>query len=69
MSAADPLLDRDAVETSFRALGDRLVRRGVVADLYVFVGAAMALAYDARRRRGTSTRSFVICRIRLALTA
>ncbi|MEV6924089.1 DUF6036 family nucleotidyltransferase [Dactylosporangium sp. NPDC051485] len=49
MSAADPLLDRDAIETAFRALGDRLARRGVVADLYVFGGAAMALAYDARR--------------------
>ena len=27
----------------------RLARRGVVADVYVFGGAAMALAYDARR--------------------
>jgi hypothetical protein len=35
--------------TLFRRLGDRLARRGVVADLYVFGGAAMALAYDARR--------------------
>jgi hypothetical protein len=26
-----------------------LVQRGVVADIYVFGGAAMALAYDARR--------------------
>jgi hypothetical protein len=32
-----------------RRLGERLERRGVVADLYVFGGAAMALAYDARR--------------------
>jgi hypothetical protein len=30
-------------------LGDRLVQRGVIADIYVFGGAAMALAYDARR--------------------
>ena len=26
-----------------------LARRGVIADVYVFGGAAMALAYDARR--------------------
>ncbi|GII81281.1 hypothetical protein Sru01_62630 [Sphaerisporangium rufum] len=44
-----PLLDRTATEEAFRRLGDRLVRRGVVADLYIFGGAAMALAYDARR--------------------
>jgi hypothetical protein len=44
-----PLLDRRAIEEAFRRLGDRLVRRGVIADVYVFGGAAMALAYDARR--------------------
>lgn len=49
MSADDPLLDRAAIEDAFSRLGDRLARRGVVADLYVFGGAAMALAYDARR--------------------
>ncbi|MGY3520765.1 DUF6036 family nucleotidyltransferase [Micromonospora sp. PTRAS2] len=49
MSATDPLLDRAAIEDAFRRLGDRLARRGVVADLYIFGGAAMALAYDARR--------------------
>jgi hypothetical protein len=49
MSAEDPLLDRRAIEEAFRRLGDRLARRGVVADIYVFGGAAMALAYDARR--------------------
>lgn len=49
MSAGDPLLDRAAIEDAFRRLGERLARRGVVADLYVFGGAAMALAYDARR--------------------
>ena len=49
MSIDDPLLDRRAIEDAFRRLGDRLARRGVVADLYVFGGAAMALAYDARR--------------------
>lgn len=47
--SSDPLLDRAAIEEAFRRLGDRLNQRGVVADLYVFGGAAMALAYDARR--------------------
>jgi hypothetical protein len=41
MNTNDPLLDRRAIEDAFRLLGDRLARRGV--------GAAMALAYDARR--------------------
>lgn len=45
----EPLMDRAALERAFRRLGDRLERRGVVADLYIFGGAAMALAYDARR--------------------
>ncbi|MGH3253375.1 MAG: hypothetical protein ACRDOI_45140 [Trebonia sp.] len=49
MSDADPLLDRAAIQDAFRRLGDRLARRGVVADIYVIGGAAMALAYDARR--------------------
>ncbi|MDI1463906.1 DUF6036 family nucleotidyltransferase [Catellatospora sp. KI3] len=49
MSVGDPLLDRAAIEDAFRRLGERLARRGVIADLYVFGGAAMALAYDARR--------------------
>lgn len=49
MSVSGPLLDRAAIEDAFRRLGDRLARRGVVADLYVIGGAAMALAYDARR--------------------
>jgi hypothetical protein len=37
------------IEDAFRRLGERLARRGVIADLYVFGGAAMALAYDSRR--------------------
>lgn len=44
-----PLLDRAAITAALRRLGDRLAFRGVVADLYVFGGAAMALAYDLRR--------------------
>jgi hypothetical protein len=49
VSAGDQLLDRAAIEDAFRRLGDRLARRGVVGDLYVFGGAAMAMAYDARQ--------------------
>jgi predicted nucleotidyltransferase len=43
------LLDRSAIENAFRRLGDRLARRGVVADLYIFGGAAMSMVYDSRR--------------------
>lgn len=49
MSTDGPLLDRAGIEDAFRRLGDRLVRRGVVADLYIIGGAAMALVYDSRR--------------------
>ena len=42
MTDPSPLLDRAGIENAFRRLGERLVRRGVVADLYVFGGAAMA---------------------------
>jgi hypothetical protein len=41
------LLDRVQLERAFTALGERMVRRGVVADVFVVGGAAMALAYDA----------------------
>jgi hypothetical protein len=43
------LLDREQLERAFTALGNRLVRRGVVADVFIVGGAAMALAYDATR--------------------
>ena len=49
MSDPAPLLDRPGIEEAFRHLGERLAKRGVVADVYVFGGAAMALAYDSRR--------------------
>jgi predicted nucleotidyltransferase len=45
----DGLLGRAELEHAFTELGDRLVRRGVVADLFIVGGAAMALAYDAKR--------------------
>jgi predicted nucleotidyltransferase len=46
---ADGLLGRAELERAFAALGERLVRRGVVADVFIVGGAAMALAYDANR--------------------
>ena len=49
MSEPAPVLDREGIKEAFRRLGDRLAKRGVVADIYVFGGAAMALAYDSRR--------------------
>jgi hypothetical protein len=49
MATEDPLLDRELISEAFRRLGDRLARRGLVADVYAFAGAAMAHAYDARR--------------------
>jgi predicted nucleotidyltransferase len=42
-------MGRADLERAFTALGERLVRRGVVADLFIVGGAAMALAYDATR--------------------
>ena len=36
----DILLDREQLERAFTALGDRLMRRGVVADVFIVGGAA-----------------------------
>jgi hypothetical protein len=47
--ADDILLGRAELECAFTALGERLARRGVVADVFIVGGAAMALAYDATR--------------------
>jgi predicted nucleotidyltransferase len=44
-----PLLDRNLIDRVLTRLAERLDRRGVTGDLYVFGGAAMALAFDARR--------------------
>jgi predicted nucleotidyltransferase len=50
MTGSDaPLLGRDDLERAFTRLGERLARRGVVADIFIVGGAAMALAYDAKR--------------------
>jgi hypothetical protein len=43
----DVLLGRSELEHAFTALGERLARRHVVADIFVVGGAAMALAYSA----------------------
>jgi hypothetical protein len=53
------LLDREKLERAFTALGDRLVRRGIVADVFIVGGAAMALAYDATRVTGDVDSLFV----------
>jgi hypothetical protein len=45
----DVLSGRAEIERAFTALGERLARRGVVADVFVVGGAAMPLAYDAAR--------------------
>jgi hypothetical protein len=47
--ADDVLFGRTEMEHAFTALGGRLQRKGVVADVFVVGGAAMALAYDATR--------------------
>ena len=47
--ADEVLMGRADLERAFTALGERLARRGVVADLFVVGGAAVALAYDAGR--------------------
>jgi hypothetical protein len=47
--AEAPLLGRVELERAFTLLGEHLVRRGVVADVFVVGGAAIALAYDAKR--------------------
>jgi hypothetical protein len=45
----DVLFGRAEIERAFTALGERLARRDVVADVFVVGGAAMAMAYDAAR--------------------
>src|SRR6202043_4001705 len=47
--ADDVLLGRAELERAFTALGERLARRCVVAEVFIVGGAAMALAYDATR--------------------
>jgi len=50
VSEADNVLfGREELERAFTALGERLVRSGIVADIFIVGGAAMALAYDAAR--------------------
>jgi hypothetical protein len=45
----EPLLDAAAIRRALRALGDALGKYSVVADVYVFGGAAIVLAFDADR--------------------
>jgi hypothetical protein len=57
--ADDVLFGRAELERAFTALGERLARRGVVADVFVLGGAAMALAYDATRVTGDVDATFL----------
>ncbi len=43
------MLDRDEILAALRALDEELARRDIRANLFVVGGAAMAIAYDARR--------------------
>jgi hypothetical protein len=43
------LLDRDGLLVALRSLDDELAAVGVRGEVFVVGGAAMALAYDARR--------------------
>jgi hypothetical protein len=44
----DGLVSREELLDALRSLGRKLHRRGVVADVYIFGGAAMVIAYKAR---------------------
>lgn len=55
----DGLLGRAELERAFSALGDRLTRRGLVADPFIVGGVAMALAYDAKRETRDMDATFV----------
>lgn len=43
------LIDKGQLQEAFRRLASELQRDGTVGEIYVFGGAAMVLAYDARR--------------------
>ena len=45
--AGSVLFGRAELERAFTALGERLVRGGIVAGIFMVGGAAMALACDA----------------------
>ena len=45
----DAALDRSAITNALRQLGRRLAAEGIQGELFIVGGAAMALAYDARR--------------------
>jgi hypothetical protein len=48
-------MDRDSIVGLLTEVGAELDRRGVRGELFVVGGAAMALAYDTRRVRRSST--------------
>lgn len=48
---------RERIEELLRALDRALARRGATADVYLVGGAAIALSFDAARKRRTTSRS------------
>jgi hypothetical protein len=50
--------DRNEIIELLSELGRRLSAKGVAGQLYIVGGAAMALEFDTRAPRETSTRSF-----------
>ena len=46
---SDKVMNRDEIMRSLTTLANRLAQRGIQGEMYLVGGAAMALAYDARR--------------------
>ncbi len=45
---SEPLMARDQILDALRLLGEKVLRRGKRADVFIFGGAVMVLAYQAR---------------------
>jgi hypothetical protein len=48
VSNEDAILSGEVLREAFRHLDDRLARRGITGDVFVFGGAAVVLGFDAR---------------------
>ncbi len=53
----EPLLDQAALREALRRLAGRLHARGIVGDVYLFGGRAMALAFSTRPATSDSAKS------------
>jgi hypothetical protein len=58
VSEPAPLLGREGIEEAFRRLGDRLAKRGVVADIYVFGGGKSSRKRSRQPASGSCSRTF-----------